>query len=332
MVASHGDVIRADKANAAGERQADSVMPDIAHDAQAAVQGRLDHVGMSGIEIPVRLPLPDGQVQVLPARAEAFVSLDQPEAKGIHMSRLFLTLEDLLSDHPLDGALIERLLRSFVRSHGALSRSSHLKLSFDLPLRRPALKSNYSGWRQYPVSIGGNLTNGQLVYTLTARVTYSSTCPCSAALARQLIQDKFAQDFAGRASISSEELHDWLGSEQAILATPHSQRSHADVTVVYTEAESVPNLESLIDGVEAVLQTAVQAAVKREDEQEFARLNGQNLMFCEDACRRVKFWLEHQDVVADYRVRVAHLESLHPHDAVSIVTKGVSGGLRHDSQ
>ena len=34
------------------------------------------------------------------------------------------------------------------------------------------------------------------------------------------------------------------------------------------------------------LKTPVQAAVKREDEQEFARLNGQNLMFCEDVLSR----------------------------------------------
>lgn len=307
-------------------------MPDIAHDAQALVTGRLDHVGMSGIEIPVRLKQADGSLLMLPAKAEAFVSLDQPEAKGIHMSRLFLKLEELLSDNVLDGALIERLLRTFIASHDGLSQSSHIRLDFELPLKRKALKSPNAGWRQYPVSIGGYLTNGQLVYTLTARITYSSTCPCSAALARQLIQDQFKEDFVGQERIPAQVVHEWLGRETAILATPHSQRSHADVTVVYAEADEVPPLEHLIDGVEGVLQTAVQAAVKRADEQEFARLNGRNLMFCEDACRRVKHWLDEAALVTDYRVRVAHLESLHPHDAVSIVTKGVPGGLRHDSQ
>ena len=37
--------------------------------------------------------------------------------------------------------------------------------------------------------------------------------------------------------------------------------------------------------MEAALGTPVQTAVKREDEQAFARLNGRNLMFCEDAPR-----------------------------------------------
>ena len=44
----------------------------------------------------------------------------------------------------------------------------------------------------------------------------------------------------------------------------------------------------MIDLVENVLQTPVQAAVKREDEQAFALRNGQNLMFCEDAARRIQ--------------------------------------------
>ena len=44
---------------------------------------------------------------------------------------------------------------------------------------------------------------------------------------------------------------------------------------------------ALIDRVEQALGTPVQTVVKREDEQAFARLNGENLMFCEDAARRM---------------------------------------------
>ena len=52
---------------------------------------------------------------------------------------------------------------------------------------------------------------------------------------------------------------------------------------------------TLINTLEDELKTPVQAAVKREDEQEFARLNGQNLMFCEDAARKIKALLEHDN-------------------------------------
>ena len=72
--------------------------------------------------------------------------------------------------------------------------------------------------------------------------------------------------------------------------------------------------------------TPVQTAVKREDEQEFARLNGQNLMFIEDAGRKLKLALVDDTRLADFWVRIEHHESLHAHDAVGVFTKGVSGG------
>ena len=68
--------------------------------------------------------------------------------------------------------------------------------------------------------------------------------------------------------------------------------------------------------------------MKRSDEQAFARLNGENLMFCEDSARRIRLQLEAEPVFTDYRIQASHFESLHPHDAVAIVTKGIPGGLQ----
>ena len=82
----------------------------------------------------------------------------------------------------------------------------------------------------------------------------------------------------------------------------------------------------LIDRVEAALKTPVQTAVKRADEQAFARLNGENLMFCEDAARRVQHALAGAEHVTDFWLRVSHYESLHPHNAVAVATKGVANG------
>ena len=87
------------------------------------------------------------------------------------------------------------------------------------------------------------------------------------------------------------------------------------------EVDDLP-ITDLIDGIEEVLKTPVQSAVKREDEQEFARLNGENLMFVEDAGRRIKKSLQEQSKFADFWVRIEHHESLHAHDAVGVFTKG----------
>jgi GTP cyclohydrolase I len=85
-------------------------------------------------------------------------------------------------------------------------------------------------------------------------------------------------------------------------------------------------ISELVDLIEGTLKTPVQTAVKREDEQEFARLNGQNLMFIEDAGRKLKLALVDDTRLADFWVRIEHHESLHAHDAVGVFTKGVSGG------
>ena len=45
--------------------------------------------------------------------------------------------------------------------------------------------------------------------------------------------------------------------------------------------------------------------------------NGQNLMFCEDAARRLHRMLREQSQVTGFQLRVVHAESLHAHDAVA---------------
>jgi len=318
--------VRMDMPNGAfGSREIGArAMPDIASESGPTVGGTLDQVGMADIEVAANL----GGGLTVPARARAGVSLDNAAAKGIHMSRLFLAVQEELDGTVLDLVCVERLLHRFLASHQGLSQSSSVRFDFDLLLQRPALISGNSAWRSYPVSLAGDLRAGEVSFTLGARVTYSSTCPCSAALARQLIQERFRERFEGQDLISAAEFEEWLGDEEAVCATPHSQRSHADVLATVLDAGDAPTLEALIDEVEGALKTPVQAAVKREDEREFARLNGENLMFCEDAGRRLKHVLDSDERIADYHVTASHFESLHAHDAVCVVTKGVPGGFR----
>ena len=70
----------------------------------------------------------------------------------------------------------------------------------------------------------------------------------------------------------------------------------------------------------------MQAAVKREHEQEFSILHGKNLMFLEDAGRRWQDALAGDNRWSDIWVRIEHHESLHAHDAVGVFTKGEEDG------
>lgn len=302
-------------------------MPDVANEARPAVAGRLDWVGMDNIAVPVTLiDAHGGTVRVL-ARVAACVNLGQPDVRGIHMSRLYLHVDRALSAEPLTPCSVRRLLRDFLASHSGLSDRAMIRVAFDHIVRRPALASTNSGWKSYPVTIVGVLERGHFALELRCEILYSSTCPCSAALARQSIQQGFARDFGGDRPLDFASVLDWLGSEHGIRATPHSQRSFAAVRMKLAPGFDFP-LAEMIDRIEDALKTPVQTAVKREDEQAFALLNGANPMFCEDAARRIQAALDGDDRVIDFHIRATHEESLHPHDAVAIATKGVAGGYQ----
>lgn len=323
----------ADGAAPSSNGRAVRVLPDIAQDTAAAVSGTLERVGMSGVEVAIRLPrdplASEGSPEFLvPARADCFVSLDDAHAKGIHMSRLFLPLQEGLESQVLSPPLVATLLDRYIDSHQGLSGSSFLGLDFEYMLRRQALISEHSAWRSYPIRIEGEMRGGKCRHAVRLQIVYSSTCPCSAALSRQLMQEGFERDFAGHRWVSVAQVKSWLGSHDGLRATPHAQRSLADVSVELDgQLDHFPLVE-LIDALETAVSTPVQAAVKRADEQEFARLNAENLMFCEDAARRMKAALAALPFVVDFRIQASHLESLHPHDAVAITTKGVPGGYQ----
>ena len=305
-----------------------TLMPDIANQTRAQTEGKLDWVGMSNIEMPLVVGAANEPERPVSAHVDAFVNLTDPKAKGIHMSRLYLLLEDLSNNDVLSIQSLGKLLHDFIDSHDGLADQAYVKFSFDYHLRRKSLISKKQGWKAYPVTVTGRYDNGKLNLELGVEVPYSSTCPCSAALARQLIQEAFANQFGTDAEVDAELVHRWLGTTQGIVATPHSQRSIAQVNVIMGDGVLDLPIIALIDAIEDALKTPVQAAVKREDEQEFARLNGQNLMFCEDAARRLQHALNSQVQFSDFWIRVNHYESLHAHDAVSITTKGVPGGYK----
>jgi GTP cyclohydrolase I len=302
-------------------KNSNSSLPDVASEKSQGLASRLDWVGMTGIELPVRIRSVAGELFHIPAKASAFVSLDQSEARGIHMSRLFKLTQDRVTSQVLSIPMLKDLLNEFLLSHKDLSQSAKIALEFQAPIERKALKSENTGWRTYPVKVSAEqLAHGQAVYRLQVRVTYSSTCPASAALSRQLIQENFKSQFK-QTRLEAEPLdfqrvYDWLGTPAGINATPHAQRSFAEVEVELS-GDSEVHFAELIDLIEEALQTPVQTVVKREDEQEFALRNGQNLMFCEDAARRISSALSKRPEFLHFSGEVRHVESLHPHDAVS---------------
>ena len=282
-------------------------MPDVAYDPKLKLKLPLAQVGMTGIESFVQFK---GYKQS--ARVNAFVSLDDANARGIHMSRLFMLVQKHLTTAELSFGLLTEIIQQFLITHKDLSQNAEIEVTHDLVIERKALKSDNSAYRTYPVSWKVKSNHGVLEKSLKVQVIYSSTCPASAALSRQLLQEDFLKQFAN-SNLNLDEISNWLSQNHH--ATPHNQRSVATVEVVVKEDSYSPM--ELINTIEAALQTPVQAAVKREDEQEFARLNGQNSMFCEDAARKVKSVLLQDPRIHHAAGEMNHIESLHPHNAVA---------------
>lgn len=298
-------------------------MPDIACQPHQTAQGTLNWVGMSGIELPIKLN-DANNLQTLSSKVQAYVSLDDPFGKGIHMSRLYQLLDKMSEETKLSPNSIQTLLKDFIHSHEGLSQNAFVEFKFEYYERRASLKSDNAGWKHYPTLLRGEIRNGQFECELSMTLPYSSTCPCSAALSRQIIQDTFKAQFADKA-LQLDDIVAWLGTPEGISATPHSQRSYAQVKLKIENTDTL-DLSHIINLIEDAVQTPVQTMVKREDEQEFARLNASNLMFCEDAARRIQSQLNRYPEFSDYWFRINHIESLHPHDAVAIVTKGIENG------
>lgn len=283
----------------------------------------LQWVGMEKITVPVQLLLSSDDRATFSASVDCYVSLDA-SVKGIHMSRLYLLVNQHLANMEMSHQGLQFLLESMLGSHRDISQNTRVRVAFSLPLQKPSLLSDNAGYQSYDVVLDCQLSadpsKPQAMQTqLEVTVPYSSTCPCSASLARQLVAEKLSEEF-DQAHISKSELVSWLTSAQNKLATPHNQRSYAYVKMAISDGKWLA-IDNIIEQLEKAIGTPVQTAVKREDEQAFAKLNGDNLMFCEDAARRIKALLEKQSVVDDFWFKVEHQESLHAHNAVVIDQK-----------
>jgi len=167
-------------------------------------------------------------------------------------------------------------------------------------------------------------SNAGCVFEIELTVGYSSACPSSAALARHATAEGLSAKF-GREPVAPAEIAAWISSPAGSIATAHAQRSEARLRLQVRAGARWSEVQ-LVDRAEAGLGTPLPTPVKRVDERAFAQRNAQNLMFCEDAARRVAAVLSHDIRIERFDAQVAHFESLHAHDAVASTSR--SGNYR----
>ena len=291
-------------------------MEQIRSDVQSELENdlvELDQVGMSDIQISL-----DFDGLLIPAKLSVFVNLKAGH-RGIHMSRLYELILQHVHGQKVSQFQWPQLLNLLVDSQKGLSQSAHLELDYQLPLKRMSLKSGLHGHRNYILKskflLDQRKSHVLSIHQQDFEILYSSTCPQSTQLAKELTKNYFADREAS-------ELVDWMQTGKSFVATPHAQRSRMKISLQST-ASTVLQVAPWINALEAVLQTPVQTAVKKADEMEFARLNAENPMFCEDALRRVSHYINKRmtedHCLLAYKIETSHEESLHSHNAAGMI-------------
>ncbi|RXV66538.1 GTP cyclohydrolase I FolE2 [Roseovarius sp. A46] len=273
-----------------------ATLPDLQNGPSSLIRGtrqQLQHVGISNFRLPIRYHTRDNGDLTLETSVTGTVSLEAGK-KGINMSRIMRSFyrhaEKTFSFEVMTAALDD-----YLADLDSIDARLQMRLSY--PMKVEALRSGLVGYQYYDIALELVETGGVRRKLMHVDYVYSSTCPCSL------------------------ELSEHARRTRGQLATPHSQRSVARISVEVVEGDCLW-FEDLIELARRAVPTETQVMVKREDEQAFAELNAANPVFVEDAARLFCEQLLAEPRVGDFRVVASHQESLHSHDAVSVLTEG----------
>jgi GTP cyclohydrolase I len=263
----------------------------------------IDFVGIHNFHLPIRVKERDNGTQEVMASITGTVSLDASN-RGINMSRIIRTFYKS-KDDVFDINKLEEVLRNYQKDLKTFD--AHILMNFKYRIWQDALRSvkddgtSEGGWQYYNVTFDCNLDhNGEFKKIMWVDFVYASSCPCST------------------------ELSQHAALNRGVYGIPHSQRSNARIGVEFNDMLWI---EDVIELCRRALVTETLVFCKRQDEQAFAELNGANRRFVEDAVRDMANVLNQNNQVIDYKVICSHQESLHSHDAVAVITKGIKNSV-----
>jgi GTP cyclohydrolase I len=273
-----------------------ATLPDLQNGPASLIRGtkqQLQHVGVSNFRLPIRFHSRDNGDLTLETSVTGTVSLDAGR-KGINMSRIMRSFYRH-AEKTFSFEVMEAALADYITDLDSLDARLQMRISY--PMKVQSLRSGLEGYQYYDIALELVEQGGLKRKFMHLDFVYSSTCPCSL------------------------ELSEHARATRGQLATPHSQRSVARISVELVEGDCLW-FEDLIELARRAVPTETQVMVKREDEQAFAELNAANAIFVEDAARLFCEQLLADPRIGDFRVVASHQESLHSHDAVSVLTEG----------
>jgi len=280
-------------------------LPDVQQDMRPNCPRHLHRVGVQNVSVPLSIQsgVNGKDAYEVKAKVDIFTDLEK-DVKGVSMSR-FVRCLDRWRHTNLNNNSIKEMLEAVIKDIGIICNCAYAKFNFDISI----VKESPETWQKFPefynCTFEGRLGSFGYHFFQIVKVPYASYCPCSAELSEYALKNDNVKGF------------------------PHAQRSLATVTVQTIPPRNVW-LENVIWDVEKAVVNIPYPIIKRKDEQFLAIRAAKYPMFVEDAAREIADKLDRNDRICDWLLKCEHFESIHTHEAVCILSKGVPGGLSPD--
>jgi len=268
-------------------------LPDVQNESNGhdlTNQKRINKVGIRQVLLPCRVERKEGTFNDCVADISVYSDLNK-YTKGVNMSRFRIILEDVFVNKNVNLRIAIRDTLKAVKEK-LESRDAFLKVSFDYFLTRYAPATKIPSLQNYRCWFEGRLIDGKERYFLSVTVPYTSLCPCSKKISEY---------------------------------NAHNQRSFGEVIVELKDnVNETCWIEDIIELVEKSGAAPIINILKRPDEAFQTELMYENPVFVEDMARKVSALLDKwmDTKILDYLFIANHEESIHMHNAVSVISAG----------
>lgn len=264
--------------------------PKDTQDLSPKVKEIIDRVGVSGLKTALRLrPNFSEQEEHFLADIDLFIDLDT-ERKGIHMSRLVESINDVISKSSQESkvsfeAIGRDILTELQKRHRY--RRGEITMRTTMLMRRHTPVTGKPTDEPYEVGIKINVDGTEFRKTLEVKAIGNTLCPHS------------LETTHGKA---------------------HVQRAEIDLSMETPMEENIV-LEELIEICEKSFSSPTFTVLKTVDEAALVEEMFRNPKFVEDVARDCFKQTKNLGLKGRVRIRVVSLESIHKHNAVSEIER-----------
>jgi len=246
----------------------------------------LNRVGVSDIDFPIYIRTKNGHSVPVTTKVNLFTSLEYFR-RGSHLSR-YIEILTRWANKELDSLELKTLLIEIKDTVKAKDSYIEINFKYSLPKTTPVTK--LTTYTVYDCAFIGHV-NKQNAYKffLQVKVPVTTLCPCSKAIAR---------------------------SKGA-----HNQRALVIVSIEYDDLTQSIWIEDIIPLIEVEGSCQIWNLLKRPDEKYVTEYAYDHPKFVEDVTRDTAQALQNLPTIRWFKVKVISYESIHTHQAVSIVER-----------